>query len=125
MFDFWKKNKEEETDVTKLLYCSFCGKSQHEVEKLVAGPSVFICDECTALCVDILFDEDESGNSSFTIEMKKKFGNTNNKEIDIASLGVKPRFNKLKFERKEDYCFFCARFVNPLIRYTLITCGRH
>ena len=41
----------------KLLYCSFCGKSQHEVKKLIAGPSVFICDECIDLCNDIVRDE--------------------------------------------------------------------
>ncbi len=41
----------------KLLYCSFCGKSQHEVRKLIAGPSVFICDECIELCNDIIRDE--------------------------------------------------------------------
>jgi len=41
----------------KLLYCSFCSKSQHEVKKLIAGPSVFICDECIALCNDIVRDE--------------------------------------------------------------------
>ena len=41
----------------KLLYCSFCGKSQHEVRKLIAGPSVFICDECIDLCNDIIRDE--------------------------------------------------------------------
>jgi len=41
-------------DGEKLLYCSFCGKSQHEVKKLVAGPSVFICDECVDLCQDII-----------------------------------------------------------------------
>ncbi len=43
----------------KLLYCSFCGKSQHEVKKLIAGPSVFICDECIDLCNDIIQDEQE------------------------------------------------------------------
>jgi hypothetical protein len=36
------------------LYCSFCGKSQHEVRKLIAGPTVFICDECVELCMDII-----------------------------------------------------------------------
>src|SRR5260370_349752 len=36
------------------LYCSFCGKSQHEVRKLIAGPTVFICDECVELCIDII-----------------------------------------------------------------------
>jgi ATP-dependent Clp protease ATP-binding subunit ClpX len=41
----------------KLLYCSFCGKSQHEVKKLIAGPSVFICDECIELCNEIIRDE--------------------------------------------------------------------
>ncbi|MEY3359100.1 MAG: ATP-dependent Clp protease ATP-binding subunit ClpX [Pseudomonadota bacterium] len=44
-------------DTTKILYCSFCGKSQHEVTKLIAGPSVFICDECVALCNDIIREE--------------------------------------------------------------------
>jgi ATP-dependent Clp protease ATP-binding subunit ClpX len=44
----------------KLLYCSFCGKSQHEVRKLIAGPSVFICDECIELCNDIIKDESQS-----------------------------------------------------------------
>ena len=41
----------------KPLYCSFCGKSQHEVKKLIAGPSVFICDECIDLCTDIIKEE--------------------------------------------------------------------
>ncbi len=41
----------------KLLYCSFCGKSQHEVKKLIAGPSVYVCDECVELCNDIIRDE--------------------------------------------------------------------
>jgi ATP-dependent Clp protease ATP-binding subunit ClpX len=48
----------------KLLYCSFCGKSQHEVRKLIAGPSVFICDECVELCNDIIREElEEKGES--------------------------------------------------------------
>jgi len=45
------------TSGEKVLYCSFCGKSQHEVKKLIAGPSVFICDECIELCNDIIRDE--------------------------------------------------------------------
>jgi ATP-dependent Clp protease ATP-binding subunit ClpX len=45
------------SDGEKLLYCSFCGKSQHEVRKLIAGPSVFVCDECVELCNDIIRDE--------------------------------------------------------------------
>jgi ATP-dependent Clp protease ATP-binding subunit ClpX len=52
-------------DGGKLLYCSFCGKSQHEVRKLIAGPSVFICDECVDLCNDIIREEvQESGSSA-------------------------------------------------------------
>ncbi len=51
-------------DNGKLLYCSFCGKSQHEVRKLIAGPSVFICDECVELCNDIIREEiQEQGGS--------------------------------------------------------------
>ncbi len=45
----------------KLLYCSFCGKSQHEVKKLIAGPSVFVCDECVDLCNDIIREEKVQG----------------------------------------------------------------
>ena len=48
---------DKKTPGEKLLYCSFCGKSQHEVRKLIAGPSVFICDECIELCNDIIRDE--------------------------------------------------------------------
>lgn len=48
----------------KLLYCSFCGKSQHEVRKLIAGPSVFICDECVELCNDIIREEVQEQSSS-------------------------------------------------------------
>jgi len=56
-----KSNRKDE----KLLYCSFCGKSQHEVRKLIAGPSVFICDECVDLCNDIIREEiNEKGEDS-------------------------------------------------------------
>jgi ATP-dependent Clp protease ATP-binding subunit ClpX len=50
-------------DDGKLLYCSFCGKSQHEVRKLIAGPSVFICDECVDLCNDIIREEVQDDTS--------------------------------------------------------------
>ena len=48
------------SDSKNTLYCSFCGKSQHEVKKLIAGPSVFICDECIELCNDIIREESKS-----------------------------------------------------------------
>jgi len=50
-------------DSKNTLYCSFCGKSQHEVRKLVAGPTVFVCDECVELCVDIIGDENKSSRA--------------------------------------------------------------
>lgn len=55
-------NKGDDND--KLLYCSFCGKSQHEVRKLIAGPSVFVCDECVDLCNDIIREEIQEQESS-------------------------------------------------------------
>ena len=51
------------SDSKSTLYCSFCGKSQHEVRKLIAGPTVFICDECVELCNDIIREEAKSGLS--------------------------------------------------------------
>jgi len=57
-----KHNNDE--DSGKLLYCSFCGKSQHEVRKLIAGPSVFVCDECVELCNDIIREEVEEKSST-------------------------------------------------------------
>jgi len=59
-----KHNKGD--DGGKLLYCSFCGKSQHEVRKLIAGPSVFVCDECVELCNDIIREEVEEKSSNLS-----------------------------------------------------------
>ena len=53
------RDRNNRNDHEKLLYCSFCGKSQHEVRKLIAGPNVFICDECVELCNDIIREEME------------------------------------------------------------------
>lgn len=58
----------DDKDGDKLLYCSFCGKSQHEVRKLIAGPSVFICDECVDLCNDIISEELQEAKTSETVE---------------------------------------------------------
>jgi ATP-dependent Clp protease ATP-binding subunit ClpX len=58
-------------DSTKILYCSFCGKSQHEVRKLIAGPSVFICDECVELCNDIIREELEEKAQSARSHLPK------------------------------------------------------
>ena len=58
-------------DNGKILYCSFCGKSQHEVRKLIAGPSVFICDECVELCNDIIREELEEKASTSRSHLPK------------------------------------------------------
>jgi ATP-dependent Clp protease ATP-binding subunit ClpX len=52
--------KSSSSDAKNTLYCSFCGKSQHEVRKLIAGPTVFICDECVELCMDIIREESKT-----------------------------------------------------------------
>ena len=62
-------------DSKNTLYCSFCGKSQHEVRKLIAGPTVFICDECVELCMDIIREETKSS------ALKSADGNPTPKEI--------------------------------------------
>ena len=49
---------EKSSSGEKLLYCSFCGKSQHEVRRLIAGPTVFICNECVELCMGIVLGDD-------------------------------------------------------------------
>ena len=54
------KNDDKDSDNKNTLYCSFCGKSQHEVRKLIAGPNVFICNECVELCMDIIREEDKT-----------------------------------------------------------------
>ncbi len=53
-------SKSSSSDTKNTLYCSFCGKSQHEVRKLIAGPNVFICNECVELCMDIIREEDKT-----------------------------------------------------------------
>ena len=55
----WFEIKNMSTNNKNILYCSFCGKSQHEVRKLIAGPTVFICDECVELCMDIIKEENK------------------------------------------------------------------
>ncbi|MDD5579847.1 MAG: ATP-dependent Clp protease ATP-binding subunit ClpX [Methylobacter sp.] len=64
-------NDKNSKDDDKLLYCSFCGKSQHEVRKLIAGPSVYVCDECVELCNDIIKDELQDDSSSSADELPK------------------------------------------------------
>ena len=69
------------------LYCSFCGKSQHEVKKLIAGPTVFICDECVELCNDIIQEENKEtkAKSSSRIPTPKEICAT----LDVLVIGQK------------------------------------
>ena len=73
------------TNNKNILYCSFCGKSQHEVRKLIAGPTVFICDECVELCMDIIKEESKDNF------VKHQDGLPPPKEI----LALKERLNKI------------------------------
>ena len=94
-----------------ILYCSFCGKSQHEVRKLIAGPTVFICDECVELCMDIIKEENKS---SF---IKHQDGAPSPKEIcnvlddyvigqkfakEILSVAVHNHYKRLNHETKNN-----------------------
>ncbi len=65
------EDKSGKSEDGKLLYCSFCGKSQHEVRKLIAGPSVFICDECVELCNDIIREEMHEGAGETSTSLPK------------------------------------------------------
>ena len=95
----------------KLLYCSFCGKSQHEVKKLIAGPSVFICDECIELCNDIIREEvhvTEVKNAKADIPVPQEIcGILNQYVIDqvqakkILSVAVYNHYKRLKQSPKQ------------------------
>ena len=64
-------SKDDNGKSTKILYCSFCGKSQNEVKKLIAGPSVFVCDECIDLCNDIIREEVPETHSESAMHLPK------------------------------------------------------
>jgi ATP-dependent Clp protease ATP-binding subunit ClpX len=100
-------------DNGKLLYCSFCGKSQHEVRKLIAGPSVFICDECVDLCNDIIREEvqeAENKGASDSLPTPKDIKSTldeyvigQDKAKIVLSVAVYNHYKRLQFgERKGD-----------------------
>jgi ATP-dependent Clp protease ATP-binding subunit ClpX len=71
----------------KLLYCSFCGKSQHEVRKLIAGPSVYICDECVSLCTDIIREEGHAIGSGDDTQQKLPTPREINATLDEYVIG--------------------------------------
>ncbi len=106
-------NDKGSKDDDKLLYCSFCGKSQHEVRKLIAGPSVYVCDECVDLCNDIIKDElqDDSSSSFGGGELPKPkeikeeldsyvIGQENAKKI--LAVAVYNHYKRLRSKSKKD-----------------------
>jgi ATP-dependent Clp protease ATP-binding subunit ClpX len=104
-------NDKNSKDDDKLLYCSFCGKSQHEVRKLIAGPSVYVCDECVDLCNDIIKDELQDDSSFGGGELPKPkeikeeldsyvIGQENAKKI--LAVAVYNHYKRLRSKSKKD-----------------------
>ena len=104
-------DKNNDEDSGKLLYCSFCGKSQHEVKKLIAGPSVFVCDECVELCNDIISEElQEQAASSVEklpkpIEIKEILDDYvigQERAKRVLSVAVYNHYKRLEVKHKKD-----------------------
>lgn len=98
-------------DEDKLLYCSFCGKSQHEVRKLIAGPSVYVCDECVELCNDIIRDEleEEAPSSNSELPKPKEIKDVLDEYVigqeaakKILSVAVYNHYKRLRSRSKKD-----------------------
>ena len=98
-----------EKNTKNILYCSFCGKSQHEVRKLIAGPTVFICDECVELCMDIIKEENKSSlvKHQDGVPSPKEICNVLDEYVigqklakEILSVAVHNHYKRLNYENK-------------------------
>ena len=103
---------DKNNDDDKLLYCSFCGKSQHEVKKLIAGPSVFVCDECVDLCNDIIREELQEVISGEQVEDELPTPHEINEALNsyvigqerakrVLSVAVYNHYKRLRFGKKK------------------------
>jgi ATP-dependent Clp protease ATP-binding subunit ClpX len=104
-------DKHGKGDDGKLLYCSFCGKSQHEVRKLIAGPSVFICDECVELCNDIIREEmqENAAESANKLPKPQEINETLDQYVigqfrakRVLSVAVYNHYKRLEVKGKKD-----------------------
>lgn len=99
-------------DNGKLLYCSFCGKSQHEVRKLIAGPSVFVCDECVDLCNDIIreeIQEKDTETGARKLPIPEEIKNTLDEYVigqesakKVLSVAVYNHYKRLNYDKSKD-----------------------
>jgi len=104
-------DKNNDEDSGKLLYCSFCGKSQHEVKKLIAGPSVFVCDECVELCNDIIREEMQEQSASSVDQLPKPqeiksdlddYVIGQNQAKKVLAVAVYNHYKRLEVKHKKD-----------------------
>ena len=94
-----------------ILYCSFCGKSQHEVKKLIAGPTVFICDECVELCMDIIKEENKDTLAKYQegVPSPREICNVLDEYVigqkyakEVLSVAVHNHYKRLNYEAKSN-----------------------
>jgi ATP-dependent Clp protease ATP-binding subunit ClpX len=105
------EDKDKGKEDGKLLYCSFCGKSQHEVRKLIAGPSVFVCDECVELCNDIIREEMQEQSAAATTRLPKpqeikqildEYVIGQDRAKKVLSVAVYNHYKRLEFRQDKD-----------------------